>query len=111
MKKFWARQFRKGALREGLTGTYAGTIYAVGGVILAVLCLGFTGSRADLWVVRSCEELADAVARSCIDGTTKRGRSIEALLSVRGLVLGVALTSREQQMDFGSREETHRWSQ
>lgn len=80
-------------------------------MILAVLRLGFTGSRADLWVVRSCVELADAVARRCIDGTTKLGRSIEALLSVRGLVLGVALTSREQQMNVGGREETHRWSQ
>ncbi len=72
--------------------TYAGSVCAVHGMVPAVLRLGLARCGADLWVVRAGKELVDAIALRGIDGTTKLGRSVEAVQSLGGLVLCVTFT-------------------
>lgn len=77
---------------------------AVGGVTPVVRRLSLTSGGTELWVVRTGVVLhalvgVDAVRQGGVDGTTKLGGSVETALSRRSLVLGVTLTSHEQQTD------------
>lgn len=117
MKKFWHISVSvEGSLKECLMATYARVVMAVSGVTLVVCCLSLTCDGAELWVVWTWEILyslvgVDAVGKRGVDGTTKLGWSVEALLRRRWFVLCVALTVHEQRTEVMAGRQPHHWSQ
>ena len=94
-----------------LVATYTRTVCAVVGVFLVGGGLSLTCSGAELWVVRTWVVLhaqggVYAVHKRRVNSTTKLGRSIEAGLISRSLVLSVTLLGISNEQILNSTRGT-----